>query len=123
MDESIVKELEQQADLRAIFERVKAHLLAQNCQSVDKEAECAYRGAEGLRCAVGVLITDRHYSRWFEGSAADDKNVVRALALSGVSVAQQHIGLLLRLQNLHDQVLPSHWPAAFDQIEKDYFPA
>ena len=120
MDESVVKELEQQADLRAIFERVKAHLLAQNCQSMT-DGECAYRGEDGLRCAVGVLIEDRHYSRFFEGGTVCDASVAQALALSGVGVSQRHLSLLADLQNMHDLTGPPYWPTRLEAIERQYF--
>lgn len=123
MDESVVKQLEQQADLRAIFERVKAHLLAQGCQSKDADDECSYRGADGLKCAVGVLIEGRYYSTRLEGYGASNPNVVHSLALSGVGVGPLQLQLLNRLQSMHDRALPETWPSQLAIIERWYFGA
>lgn len=55
-----------------IFTKVKAHLLQQGKQSMRQTKPvqiCAYRGDEGLKCAIGCLIPDNEYSSCIEGYA------------------------------------------------------
>jgi hypothetical protein len=50
-----------------VFNKVEAHLLAQGVRSMKYLDMCAYRGAGGLRCAVGCLIKDEFYHESLEG--------------------------------------------------------
>ena len=55
-----------------IFDKVSAHLLAQNAKSLAfidsyQGQACAYRGAEGRMCAAGCLIPDNRYYSGMEG--------------------------------------------------------
>lgn len=58
-----------------IFNQVYAGAAAQNFEPsfiyVDQEV-CAYRGAEGRRCNVGLLIPDERYNPAFEGKGILD---------------------------------------------------
>lgn len=73
---------EERSQARAVFQRVKAHLLAQNrkCRTNAGDLVCSYRapsvaskdatdGAPGtvLSCAVGCLIADASYDPTMEG--------------------------------------------------------
>lgn len=57
-----------------IFERAIDHLLAQKQKSVQGKEEqpaemiCRYRTSEGLKCAVGCLISDELYDAHIEGT-------------------------------------------------------
>jgi hypothetical protein len=44
-----------------IFERVRTHLLTQQCRSEDADGEPRYRGLQDRRCGVGILIDDAFY--------------------------------------------------------------
>lgn len=58
---------------------------------------CAYRGENGLKCAVGHLIDDANYSEGLEGLAANDSSVLHAARLSNY-----HADLLEDIQDAHD---------------------
>lgn len=54
----------EQQDIWDTFQKVKNHLLTQNCSSVSIEDEhaCMYRGVNNTSCAIGCLIPDEIYS-------------------------------------------------------------
>ena len=95
-------------DKQKVFDKVVNHLLTQNKQSIeysvrDGETSCAYRGADGLMCAVGCLIADSAYNEMLEGASSDTFSVTKALTASGIDVADRDDELLLRsLQLMHD---------------------
>ena len=67
-----------------IFNKVATHLLKQNKRSIDKGTDvCLYRGPNGTKCAVGVLIPDSLYLKTMEG-----RNI---LSLFSVEVALREL--------------------------------
>ena len=91
-----------EATKQEIFDQVAKHLLEQAEPSISDENGCAYRGDNGLKCAVGCLITEDQYEdtyRDFEGKVAD--------SLPGVD---GHVGEFLdELQRIHDAIDPLLW--------------
>lgn len=100
-----------------IFTIVKEHLLTQKAKCTAPGVGCAYRGANGMRCAVGILIADEYYTPAMEGGCPtalapydanpeDDKDssyfVTTALIKSGVG--DEHHKLLNSLQAIHDSI-------------------
>ncbi len=88
-----------------IFDRVAKHLLEQGKQSYCKETDmCMYLNPEGLKCAVGCLISYDNYSPDLEGKIIENpavKKAVRAsLRLSRISAQMEDF--LGELQILHD---------------------
>jgi hypothetical protein len=62
-------------NLQPLFDEIVAHLRKQNARSLNVSqltgaSGCAYRGDNGLTCAVGCLIPDELYSPFIEGSSA-----------------------------------------------------
>lgn len=57
---------------QGIFDVVARHLLTQKCQAFDAGGQCAYRGSNGTKCAVGVLIPDDVYNPYMEGHDVDE---------------------------------------------------
>ncbi len=53
-----------------IFDKVKAHLLAQGKRAVNGDGNCMYRGMDGTKCAVGCLIPDELYTPLLENHSA-----------------------------------------------------
>jgi hypothetical protein len=109
---------------REIFDTVKAHLLKQGRRSMTSgvltgTVTCAYRGVDGLECAVGCLIRDHEYSREMEGEG------VAALALDGLLPERllPHQGLLEALQGIHDQTDPENWILDLDELEATLWPS
>lgn len=91
-----------------LFDFVCTKLIEQGCKSLSSEwhNECAYRGANGTRCAAGWLISDEVYEPRIESIAVDpdypDSIVSRHLIRSGVEERQLH--LVADLQRAHDKV-------------------
>lgn len=105
-----------------IFDKVATHLLTQGKRSETVAGDCAYRGADGTKCAAGVLIADEFYRPEFEGIAitvdrnGDDlepqaERVRQALFKSGLKEWDQ-LRLVRALQKVHDREEPEDWCAA-----------
>lgn len=80
-----------------IFNAVWKHLVTDNApKSVRKDGEaCQYRGADGAKCAVGILVTDEECEGWdASGNAASDVPLPARLTA--------HVALLAELQLCHD---------------------
>jgi hypothetical protein len=62
--------------LNPLFSHIAQHLTAQRGQSLcyaNGTTSCAYRGSEGLKCAIGCLINDSQFAFYevHEGTAAN----------------------------------------------------
>jgi hypothetical protein len=64
---------------------------------------CLYRGPDGLKCFVGVLIPDAEYSPDFEVGGVD-RIAQHVPTLAGLDIA-----MLKECQLVHDAYLPSEW--------------
>lgn len=95
------------------FTRVVLHLRRQGRQSSDGIAGCAYRSKDGLRCAIGVLITDEFYTEDMEGFCVADIRETLCSALPGVN-----FDLLRDLQDAHDK--PNEQDDALGIWEKEW---
>ena len=106
---------------QTIFNRVAAHLLAQGRPSLS-DNECAYRGENGLRCAVGCLIDDAHYSEAIEGHSVQHRDVVQAVkeSLSLRHLPARTADLLGDLQHLHDLTPPDEWREGLKGLARQY---
>lgn len=107
----------------ALFDRIAAHLLAQNAQSrapnTRSTTSCLYRGPNGRKCAVGFLITDDAYNRSIEGEDVNSDKVIEALVNSGIDAHDYHtVNTLASLQRLHDTASPSEWPKKLEVLRK-----
>lgn len=85
-----------------IFDHIMGLLIQQNAKSQDAEGNCLYRGDEGRKCAVG-LIMDK-YNPFYENSG------VRTIVEADYPNATSKITLLEVLQSVHDLQLPEEWP-------------
>ncbi len=99
--------------LQAIFDRVVAASRSQPEQSLDDCGECCYRGENDLRCFVGHMIPDEHYSKTMEGSTACD-------VLGALGFADDEIALLDALQQIHDSHEPDEWESQFTETAGEY---
>lgn len=115
--------------LQNTFNTVAQHLLAQNAQSLIASPgdACAYRGSNGLKCAVGCLIADEHYTPSLEGSGSYSDGVAEAVRASvDPHHEMSHMEwattqeLLVRLQRMHDESEPSRWRARLDDIAAEF---
>lgn len=93
-----------------LFDKVVDHLLKQNAKSETSPGGfCKYRGPNGLKCAVGFLISDAAYSESIECKSVVDAKVKAALAKSRVSITEDNINMLSELQYMHDRYEVSEW--------------
>lgn len=114
-------------DKQETFNRVVRHLLTQGKKAI-YEAEdgpaCAYRGADGTKCAIGCLIPDSFYLPVFEGNAPGlDKyasTVGKMLAVAAGAESQEDVNLLRELQHVHDTEDPELWPGRLRRVAADY---
>lgn len=82
------------------------HLLNQMAVS-ESEDGCLYRGPKGRMCPVGACIPDEKYLPVMEGKGVEGlikfNKEIKAI-FHGVE-----LGLLIRMQSIHDNLLPEHW--------------
>jgi hypothetical protein len=100
-----------------IYERVCAHLLAQQAVSEDDSGSCRLRGENGRKCAIGSLVRDDLYDADLEGVGisyyrhAQDGKLLRALYASNVNAYDPNvIELLMELEQIHDDAGVEEWP-------------
>jgi len=124
--------------LQGVFDRVAKHLLTQNKKArLEDEDTCAYRGAEGTKCAVGCLITDEAYDYLMEGEALvgvivrdgswtalsilpESRGHRLANALNASGVPTEAAGLLQCLQDVHDATTPNFWRGQLVDLARRY---
>jgi hypothetical protein len=96
------------SNLILISEKIRDHLTKQRKQSKtayggSQTPSCAYRGDNGLMCAVGCLIVDEVYSESLESLCADTSQVVRAMSDSlGFDITEKMEQLCTDWQLYHD---------------------
>ena len=95
------------------FDIVAHHLLTQRERS-ENHGMCAYRGRNGLKCAIGALIPDSDYHPGLEGRGACEVRW-KLRVLQSVNV-----DLLSDLQKLHDKKPPVEWTKGLRAIARDY---
>jgi len=95
--------------LQDIFNKASAHLSAMDGPCMDGSS-CAYRDGKGGMCAVGVFITDEHYTSAIENIGIFDCHnrgdlvrqvVARSLGLDALTNDQ--VSLFSALQDVHDE--------------------
>ncbi len=104
-----------------VFDRVSDHLLTQKKKSLRPKSdwieadkpECAYRGVDGLKCAVGCLFTD------------EDMKIVKENTVVGVyenkfETIRTNYSMLDELQSIHDTKKPSRWIEKLAVLAKKY---
>lgn len=90
--------------LQQVFDKAVIALKRQNKASRDDGGTCFYRHPDDptVRCAVGHLIADEHYSPDLEGKTVNHNKVQAALEASGINCSRHMILLLDRVQVAHD---------------------
>lgn len=104
-----------------IYDQVKEHLLTQKRKSLapgdGADGSCEYRGAGGLKCAIGALIKDEFYLPVLEGQGAKEQEVLFAVAESlGVEFLELNADLLEDLQRVHDWDHPNSWALKLQEL-------
>jgi len=93
--------------LQDIFNKASEHLSAMDGPCM-RNRSCVYRDGKGGMCAVGVFITDEHYTSEIESIGIADGNrgdlvrdvVARSLGLKALTGKQ--VSLFSALQDIHD---------------------
>jgi hypothetical protein len=101
-------------DKQAVFTTVANHLLKQGKRSVTEEAfiaSCVYRGDDGLKCAIGVLIPDELYTPSMEGKQATVLIQTNPKLYAHLEIKNffDDTNFLMELQQLHDEKDPVTW--------------
>lgn len=112
------------------FNKIAAHLLKQGCRSTGKVFShigetlegCAYRGKNGMKCAVGILISDEHYLPGIEGMSITSGSVKALLRDSGVELdgTDGIVPMLSDLQVMHDETDVEDWPVRMLVLANEY---
>ena len=100
---------------QATFNRVARHLLRQKKRSANRGTCLLFHGP--LRCAAGALIPRKEYRVTMEKRSAvlpGGTNMVCVL----LREKGHDLGLVDKLQELHDTRSPSRWPAGLRRIAK-----
>jgi hypothetical protein len=91
-----------------IFDQVARHLLTQKRKSVKTPetltGRCLYRGPDGMKCAIGVLIPDEEYVE-----AMESLSIRQLLRLLKARFEDVDPHFLNALQNLHDDCFVENW--------------
>lgn len=104
-----------------LFDRISKHLLNQNERSVKQTAygdSCCYRGDNGLKCAVGAIISDKKYSEKIEGVNVYSEYVISCLPVR--YRGKSSIDFLNKLQKLHDQTAVHLWKDSLKEIAANH---
>lgn len=102
---------------QGVLDFVCKHLLTQGKPSKSKQAGgCAYRGDDGLMCAVGCLISDDEYEPDMEGVTINAAQVLTVFSWAEPST----ISLLESLQGVHDNWEPACWREELEALAKSY---
>lgn len=91
------------SNMQGIYDKIVNHLRKQGKPSIDLTGYCAYRGTDGLSCAVGCLISDDAYNPDIEGDSARSSKVEEALIASGIPMNIPKVSIFLHeMQKIHD---------------------
>lgn len=119
-----------------VYGIVREHLLSQMDKSFyntpdGRDDACAYRGRNGMSCAIGCLIPDEYYSTVIEGAmpslVSEMEPTTGGHALStalsqvfGISYNLQTLRLLSQLQDIHDNCDVKDWEGELDSLGVDW---
>lgn len=87
---------------QTVFNQALSHLRSQGKKS-NGDRGCAYRGDEGLKCAIGIFIANSKYNADMEGKRVEATCVFDALPKS---VSRTGVLFLSDIQGgLHDDIM------------------
>lgn len=97
------------------FDRVVRHLLVQRAKSRlfgRAGSYCAYRGANGFRCAIGGLLPDDVYDPEMEALSVD----LLIEKFPAVQDLLPECSMALTLQSVHDKHEPAEWKSLLSGV-------
>jgi hypothetical protein len=111
--------------------------MTQNSKAVNKDfGDCRYRGgsweqdgpevedkefvSDGKMCAIGCIISDKHYNPSLEDNNVTDSYVEAAVRESNPlwKWDEHTLELLQVMQYVHDDMEVEHWSDAFDLMDE-----
>lgn len=115
--------LRSDASAQEVFDTVARHLLRQGRRSTRLHkmwgrVQNAYRGDDGLSCAIGCLIPDKRYDGAMEGR--DIETLIEWFGESLPGFFGRYTILLGDLQEVHDIRLPLVWKDALVVVAVDH---
>ena len=104
-------------DTQDMFNHICEHLMSQGQRSkAAKAGGCAYRGDDGMACAVGAVVPDEYYDKVMEGTGV----FYIAKRETVPSWVSRNVRLLEALQIMHDSYSPERWRLQLKQIAEEY---
>jgi hypothetical protein len=101
------------------FTAMVEHLRKQQQRSrLANDITCAYRGQDGLKCAVGVLIPDEIYDKAYEG--LDVQSAIQTSKPLAKLLGHVELEMLQDMQNIHDFQPTEQWERRFELCAADY---
>ena len=98
--------------MKDLLEKAITGVIKQGKPSMSKFGGCGYRGSNGTKCAVGMLIDEGFYHEDLEGSTVKNRQVILAVQeTNGVTLSEDDVAILDKLQNCHDTA--SRYPDTF----------
>jgi hypothetical protein len=92
---------------------VSLHLITQNKKSMNIGGFCAYRGCDGLMCAIGCLIPDDVYNPNMDADCT-------LWSITRIVGIDEHYHLCCQLQGIHDGEEPSMWPTKLANLAMEF---
>jgi hypothetical protein len=106
--------------LQKLFNKIVRHIHKQGKPALNG-SECAYRGDNGTRCAIGSVLPNKLYKKQMEGKSVnglleDHPNVLNHFKnVYGITRTDHEISFLKRMQNAHDIDLKYNEMTGFDR--------
>lgn len=108
------------ADNQEVLNFVVGGLRTQGCKALDA-GNCKYRGENGTKCAVGLLIPDSEYKTDFEGQAVTPCKVISNNDITKYVMGKGYDPRLLEdLQSIHDVRRVADWEDGFLEISQKH---
>jgi hypothetical protein len=107
---------------QGIFDKVCDHLISQGERSrLNGGNTCVYLNAKGLKCAVGCLIPNKHYTFELEGISLfvdreNSKLLYEVLEKSIGKLTKDTVEILMSLQDIHDSGDVSKWAVSLRDL-------
>ena len=100
---------------QTVFNKIVRHLRKQGKKAKASPTLCAYLAEDGSKCAVGCLISDKHYNPSIEGAS------LSALSHDDLpAYLSEHWDFLMELQDIHDCFLPDNWNDMWIRLAKKH---
>ena len=110
-----------------IIDYVTPLLLAQNAKSQvvrigfsDDNLTCAYRGNQGRKCPVGMVMSDDEYAELEESDCGKFKSAYGVCDFFCIPYSSIYRRLLSALQEIHDEHDPSEWADLLANLREEY---